>query len=130
MTSDSKHEARIHIGVVGAGTMGQGIVQLFAQAGHRLSVFDAFDGAVPRAISNVTALIQRGVAKGRYTQEQADARLNRMVERMKQAGSRDGQDKTSDECMEMRRALGEAVRNGEITREEAGQKWKESDCGS
>tara|TARA_R110000787_G_scaffold187146_7_gene299077 strand:- start:23095 stop:24633 length:1539 start_codon:yes stop_codon:yes gene_type:complete len=73
MARDSKHEARIHIGVVGAGTMGQGIVQLFAQAGHRLSVFDAFDGAVPRAISNVTALIQRGVAKGRYTQEQADA---------------------------------------------------------
>ena len=58
MARDSKHEARIHIGVVGAGTMGQGIVQLFAQAGHRLSVFDAFDGAVPRAISNVTALIQ------------------------------------------------------------------------
>ena len=32
------------IGVIGAGTMGRGIVQLFAQAGHRVHCFDAAEG--------------------------------------------------------------------------------------
>jgi polyhydroxyalkanoate synthesis regulator phasin len=87
-------------------------------------------GAMRERYAKAKADMDQMVKDGKITQEQADARLNQMVERMKQAGSRDDQDKTSDECMEMRRALGEAVRNGEITREEAGKKWKESDCGS
>lgn len=64
---------KLHIGVVGAGTMGRGIVQLFAQAGHPVSVFDAMDGAVPKAIANVSAMIDKGVQKGRHSAEQAKA---------------------------------------------------------
>ena len=51
------------IGVVGAGTMGRGIVQLFAQAGHEVYCFDAWDGAVAKAMDFVTGLIERGVEK-------------------------------------------------------------------
>lgn len=55
------------IGVVGAGTMGRGIVQLFAQAGHRVRCFDAADGAAAKAIEFVTGMIGRGVEKGRLS---------------------------------------------------------------
>ncbi|MGQ0619348.1 MAG: 3-hydroxyacyl-CoA dehydrogenase [Panacagrimonas sp.] len=64
---------KLHVGVVGAGTMGRGIVQLFAQAGHPVSVFDAYDGAVPKALTAVAGMISKGVEKGRYTSDQADA---------------------------------------------------------
>ena len=37
MTDESKPT----IAVIGAGTMGRGIVQLFAQSGHRVKFFDA-----------------------------------------------------------------------------------------
>ena len=66
------------IGVVGAGTMGRGIVQLFAQAGHEVYCFDAWDGAVAKAMDFVTGLIERGVEKGRQSREQADELISRI----------------------------------------------------
>jgi 3-hydroxybutyryl-CoA dehydrogenase len=57
------------IGVVGAGTMGRGIVQLFAQAGHDIRLFDAAPGAAAQAIEFVTGMIGRGVEKGRISAE-------------------------------------------------------------
>jgi 3-hydroxybutyryl-CoA dehydrogenase len=63
-------ERKLHVGVVGAGTMGRGIVQLFAQAGHPVSVVDAFEGAVPKAIAAVGAMIDKGVEKRTFTAEQ------------------------------------------------------------
>jgi len=66
------------IGVVGAGTMGRGIVQLFAQAGHRVHCFDALPGASAKAIDYVAGMIGRGVEKGRITAEQ----FARIQERM------------------------------------------------
>lgn len=61
----------LRIGVVGAGTMGRGIIQLFAQAGYTVFSYDAVDGAVRAAIDNVSDLIRRGVDKGRITAAQA-----------------------------------------------------------
>ena len=66
------------IGVVGAGTMGRGIVQLFAQAGHRVHCFDALPGASAKAIDHVAGMIGRGIEKGRITAEQ----FARIQERM------------------------------------------------
>lgn len=66
------------LGVVGAGTMGRGIVQLFAQAGHRVRCFDAQPGASLKAIESVSALIARGVEKGRITSEQFGQITQRM----------------------------------------------------
>jgi 3-hydroxybutyryl-CoA dehydrogenase len=57
------------IGVIGAGTMGRGIVQLFAQAGHKLLCFDAMEGAASKAVAFVVGMIERGVEKGRLSQE-------------------------------------------------------------
>jgi 3-hydroxybutyryl-CoA dehydrogenase len=56
------------IGVVGAGVMGRGIVQLFAQAGHVVRMFDAREGAAAEAKAIVTGLLERLVAKGLLTQ--------------------------------------------------------------
>ncbi len=64
-----------HIGVVGAGTMGRGIVQLFAQAGHKVSCFDAMDGTVAKAVDFVSGMIAKGVDKGRYSREASDAMI-------------------------------------------------------
>lgn len=56
---------KLKIAVIGAGTMGRGIVQLFAQAGHRVHCFDSFEGAADKAVEFVVGMIGRGVAKGR-----------------------------------------------------------------
>lgn len=62
----------VTLGVVGAGTMGRGIVQLFAQAGHRVLCFDSFEGAAARAVEFATGMIGRGVEKGRITAAEFD----------------------------------------------------------
>ncbi len=67
------------IGVVGAGVMGRGIVQLFAQAGHQVRLFDARAGAAAESKTIVTGLLERLVAKGAL---QADA-LARQIENMR-----------------------------------------------
>lgn len=68
----------MRIGVVGAGVMGRGIAQLFAQSGHDVTCFDVDPGAVRSAIATVAELLSRGIAKGRLTQAAADATLARL----------------------------------------------------
>lgn len=64
-------DQRIHtIGVIGAGTMGRGIVQLFAQAGHTVYCHDAMAGAAVKAVGFAVDMIGRGVEKGRITADE------------------------------------------------------------
>ena len=67
------------IGVVGAGAMGRGIVQLFAQAGHRVTCYDTQDGAVSKAFENVTAMITRSIEKGRLPASISDALADNLL---------------------------------------------------
>ena len=67
------------IGVVGTGTMGRGIIQLFAQAGHIVRFFDATDGAAADARQFVTGMLQRAVAKNRLSQSEFDSAAANMV---------------------------------------------------
>jgi 3-hydroxybutyryl-CoA dehydrogenase len=53
------------IGVVGAGTMGAGIAQVAAIAGHRVLLADAVDGAASRAVDRIRERVKAQVAKGR-----------------------------------------------------------------
>jgi 3-hydroxybutyryl-CoA dehydrogenase len=62
-----------NIGVVGAGTMGRGIAQLFAQAGHTVHCYDAIDGAAERGVSVVRATIDRLLEKGKLEAGATDA---------------------------------------------------------
>lgn len=63
---------KITIGVVGAGTMGRGIAQLYAQAGHPVVCHDAQPGAAQRAVEHVLAMLQRSVDKGRLAADELD----------------------------------------------------------
>ena len=53
------------VAVVGAGTMGGGIAQVAAVAGHPVTVYDAAEGAAERAIAAIRDRVARLVAKGR-----------------------------------------------------------------
>ena len=59
------------IGIVGAGVMGRGIVQLFAQAGHELRLFDADRTVVEKAVAFIGGMIERQAAKGTLTESDA-----------------------------------------------------------
>jgi 3-hydroxybutyryl-CoA dehydrogenase len=67
------------VAVVGAGTMGTGIAQIAATAGHPVFLFDAVEGAVDRALAALRARMDRSVEKGRLTPGEADEILNLIV---------------------------------------------------
>lgn len=58
------------IGVVGAGTMGNGIAQISAQMGADVILRDIKDEFVERGIANIDRFLQKGVDKGKATAEQ------------------------------------------------------------
>ena len=53
------------VALVGAGTMGAGIAQVAAVAGHPVIVYDAAEGAAARAVASVRDQVARLVQKGR-----------------------------------------------------------------
>lgn len=67
------------VAVVGAGTMGAGIAQVAAAAGHPVFLFDSVDGAVDKALEDMRLRMESSVAKGRRTAEEADAILDLIV---------------------------------------------------
>jgi 3-hydroxybutyryl-CoA dehydrogenase len=58
------------VGVVGAGTMGAGIAQVAALAGHSVLIYDTREGAAEAAIKKIIASVEKVAAKGRVTEEQ------------------------------------------------------------
>ena len=53
------------IGIAGAGLMGGGIAQFFAEQGRTVSLWDAAPGAVQRALAAIRARLEASAAKGR-----------------------------------------------------------------
>lgn len=66
------------VGIVGAGAMGRGIAQVCAGAGCDVQLFDMSAHAVEIARKTVSDDLAQGVAKGRLSQEEADATLARI----------------------------------------------------
>ncbi len=66
------------IGVIGAGVMGRGIVQLFAYSGHDILLFDANAAAAGEARTFVCGMLDRQVAKGTLTADARDAMAGRI----------------------------------------------------
>lgn len=56
----------IEIGVLGAGTMGTGIAQVAAQAGHKVKVVEANEKAIEKAKNSLTKIFNRLVEKGKW----------------------------------------------------------------
>lgn len=66
------------IGVVGAGTMGEGIAQTAAAAGYQVLLYDVSADAVERALTQITNRLAREVRRDRTTQVDNDALLRRL----------------------------------------------------
>jgi 3-hydroxybutyryl-CoA dehydrogenase len=67
------------VGVVGAGTMGNGIAQVFAQSGMDVRLVDAATGALDRARASIDKSLGKLVEKSRLTADERDATLSRLA---------------------------------------------------
>lgn len=65
-------------GIAGSGTMGRGIVQVLAQCGVRVLVYDAKAGAAEAAKASIAQSLAKLVEKGRVKQKDLDATLGRI----------------------------------------------------
>ena len=66
------------VGVVGAGTMGHGIAQIFSQAGFDVKLNDVSLEFVNSGIKRIEGNLSRSVEKGKMTQEEKKAVLSRV----------------------------------------------------
>ena len=60
------------VAVIGAGTMGSGIAQVAAQAGHNVVLYDTRREAVDKALAGLRKTLDKLVEKGKLTADQAD----------------------------------------------------------
>jgi 3-hydroxybutyryl-CoA dehydrogenase len=68
----------LHVTVLGTGTMGQGIAQVAAQAGHTTRVFDAAEGRAVAAVKGIGAQLEKLIEKGKITGDQRHQAMNRL----------------------------------------------------
>jgi 3-hydroxybutyryl-CoA dehydrogenase len=68
-----------HVGVVGAGLMGNGIAQVSAQAGLRVTLIDVNDAALGKGLAALRGSLDRLVAKEKLTAAQREQSLARIT---------------------------------------------------
>ncbi|HET8645302.1 MAG TPA: 3-hydroxybutyryl-CoA dehydrogenase [Vicinamibacteria bacterium] len=66
------------VGIVGAGTMGNGIAQVFAQSGHEVTLRDLGDDILQRARGSIEKSLGKLVEKGRLTGPEREDTLGRL----------------------------------------------------
>ena len=66
------------IGVAGSGAMGSGIALVAATAGHPVLIFDANPQALEKAISSISDIIAKSVAKGKLNEDAGQQILSRI----------------------------------------------------
>nr|MCU0296445.1 3-hydroxyacyl-CoA dehydrogenase NAD-binding domain-containing protein [Candidatus Nanopelagicales bacterium] len=69
----------MRIAVVGAGLMGSGIAQVSAVAGHDVVLQDVGEDALTRGRDGIAASLARFAEKGKVSQSDAQAALERIV---------------------------------------------------
>jgi 3-hydroxybutyryl-CoA dehydrogenase len=67
-----------HVGIVGAGTMGNGIAQVFAQSGFTVTLIDVVQPMLDRARTTIEKSLAKFVEKGRMSTTDRDAALGRL----------------------------------------------------
>ncbi len=69
----------VPVGVVGAGTMGAGIAQVAAAAGHRVLLYDGAPGATEAALERIGAALERAEGQGRISANQRASTFARIT---------------------------------------------------
>lgn len=77
-TSGAEQRDVRRVGVVGGGLMGSGIAEVCAEAGCDVVVAETDDTAAERALERITASLDRGVSRGKFSQDDASAALGRV----------------------------------------------------
>jgi 3-hydroxybutyryl-CoA dehydrogenase len=67
------------VGVVGAGTMGNGIAQTFAQCGFQVVLQDVAEPALQKARATIEKSLAKFVEKGKLSAPDRDATLARLA---------------------------------------------------
>jgi 3-hydroxybutyryl-CoA dehydrogenase len=67
------------VGVVGAGTMGNGIAHVFARSGYDVTLCDVEQRFLDRALDTIAKNLARETSKGKITVEQEEAALERIA---------------------------------------------------
>ena len=67
------------VAVIGAGLMGSGIAQTFAQAGYEVTNIDTFPASLEKAKATVAKLFEKKAAKGKLTEEEKNQILGRLT---------------------------------------------------
>ena len=68
----------IKVSVIGAGTMGAGIAQIAATNGHKVCLYDSFEGAIETAETKLKKILDRLVEKERITQKDNEVIIGRI----------------------------------------------------
>jgi 3-hydroxybutyryl-CoA dehydrogenase len=66
------------VGVIGAGTMGNGIAHVFAKSGYEVALCDVQQAFLDRGLQTIKKNIEREVAKNKLTAEQGEATITRI----------------------------------------------------
>lgn len=66
------------VGVIGAGTMGNGIAHVFAASGHQVILCDIEQSIVDRALGTISKNLDRAVSKNKITEAQKNETLQRI----------------------------------------------------
>ena len=67
------------VGVIGAGTMGNGIAHVFARSGHPVLLADVSESALTAGLATIRKNLAREVAKGKLTQGESEAAESRIT---------------------------------------------------
>ncbi len=82
----------MRVAVLGAGTMGHGIAQVTAMAGHDVIVRDIETEYVENGLESIEANLEGGIERGKVGREEADATLERLSGTTELAGAVEGAD--------------------------------------
>src|SRR5207248_8637794 len=82
ITGPAWHRAKedfMDVAVIGAGTMGSGIAQVCASAGHDVSLHDTSKEQLDRAVTAIRSSLDRFVAKNKLAADEAEKMLDRIA---------------------------------------------------
>jgi len=78
-----------NVAVVGGGTMGNGIAQVFAQSGYEVTLIDTEQSYLDRAMQTIEKNLGRMVSKEKISQEDADTALKLIKPSLELADAKD-----------------------------------------